>query len=107
MRTYLIVTVLLLFSWLGAFGIAFGVNEWRGGLSQTEVWDAALASSEVAALQQQSQAEACRSAVSWWNSVKDEHNLSDTSSGTLGAILGGALAGMNELCGELRSIDEP
>lgn len=99
MRTYLIVAVLLLFSWLGAFGIAFGVSEWRADRepSQMEIQDAALAGLEIEALQQQAKAEACRSAVLWWNAVKavsfPEFHRSAVA--------------MSELCGKLSGSDEP
>lgn len=83
MRTYLIVAVLLLFSWLGAFGIAFGVSEWR----YREDDNAALIA----------QAEACRSAVLWWNTVKTV---------SFPEFHASAVA-MSELCGKLSGIDEP
>jgi len=99
MRTYLIVTVLLLVSWIGAFGIAFGVSEWRADRepSQMEIQDAALAILEIEALQQQAQAEACRSAVLWFNALKDGR----------GEPAFTAFKGMVLVCAELSGSDEP
>ena len=65
MKQTLIVAVAVVVSWAGAFGIAVGVQEWRG---QT---DSPLAMLEIEALQQQAQAEACRSATSFSQQVRE------------------------------------
>ncbi len=65
MKQTLIVAVAVVVSWAGAFGIAVGVQEWRG---QT---DSPLAMLEIEVLQEQSRAEACQSAVLFWESAQD------------------------------------
>ena len=37
MRSYVIGAALMLASWAGSFGIAYGVTEWRGGETETIV----------------------------------------------------------------------
>ena len=81
------IAVLLLMSWAGSFGIAFGVQEWRGADAVQENPHAALIS----------QAEACQSVVAWWNALKDFE----------GAAAFAASKAMNTICGELNTLSEP
>ncbi len=95
MQRVIIIVAVIAISWFGAFGIAFGVSEWRE--QEEDPWAASPAAVELEALQQQSQAEACRSAVSWWNALKDRG----------GEPAFTAFKGMTLVCAELSGIDEP
>ena len=87
------IAALLVMSWAGSFGIAFGVQEWRG---EDDNDSAALIA----------QAEACQSAVSWWKTIREDPFF-DTRAVAFSEMLLGSLRAMDHQCGQLNPSWEP